>query len=38
VAHLSGKQLSIIAKTFLDYLLEQSKNITLTQTDLVAKL
>ena len=37
VAYLSGKQLSIIAKTFLDYLLEQSKNITLAQTNLVAK-
>lgn len=27
VAHLAGKQLSIVAKTFLDYLLEQSQTV-----------
>jgi DNA-binding transcriptional LysR family regulator len=30
VAYLAGKQLSVIAQTFLQYLLEESKNIPLT--------
>ena len=32
VAHLGGKQLSIIAQTFLEYLLEESKKIPISST------
>jgi DNA-binding transcriptional LysR family regulator len=33
VAHLAGKQLSIIAQTFLEYLLEESKKIPISSTN-----
>ena len=34
VAHLGGKQLSVIAQTFLDYLLEESRKITMPSSNL----
>ncbi len=36
VAHIEGKKLSIIAKTFLDYLLKESPKITLPSSSILA--
>lgn len=38
VAHLSGKKLSVIAETFLDYLLEESPKMTFPQSSILAQL
>ena len=38
VAHLAGKKLSVIAETFLDYLLEESPKITFPQSSILAQL
>ncbi|MGK7938400.1 MAG: LysR substrate-binding domain-containing protein [Xenococcaceae cyanobacterium] len=38
VSHLAGKQLSVIAQTFLDYLLSESKNIPLPSYRVAAKV
>lgn len=38
VSYLSGKQLSIIAQTFLDYLLAESKNIPLSSSPVAARI
>jgi DNA-binding transcriptional LysR family regulator len=37
VAYLGGKQLSIIAQTFLEYLLEESKKIPISSTHFTKK-
>jgi LysR family transcriptional regulator, low CO2-responsive transcriptional regulator len=36
VAYLAGKQLSVIAQTFLDYLLQESKNIAVPSHNMLA--
>lgn len=36
VAHLAGKQLSVIAQTFLDYLMQESQKIKVPSLDLLA--
>ena len=38
VAHLSGKKLSVIAETFLNYLLEESPKMTFPQSSILAQL
>lgn len=38
VAHLSGKKLSVIAETFLDYLLEESPKMTFPESSILARL
>jgi len=38
VAHLAGKKLSVIAETFLDYLLQESPKITFPQSSILAQL
>ena len=38
VSYLSGKQLSVIAQTFLDYLLAESKNIPLPSCRIAARI
>ena len=38
VAHLSGKKLSVIAETFLDYLLEESPKMTFPESSILAQL
>ena len=38
VSYLAGKQLSVIAQTFLDYLLAESKNIPLPSSRITAKI
>ena len=38
VSHLAGKKLSVIAETFLDYLLEESPKMTFPQSSILAKL
>jgi DNA-binding transcriptional LysR family regulator len=37
VAYLGGKQLSVIAQTFLEYLLEESKKIPISCTNSIKK-
>ena len=38
VAHLSGKKLSVIAETFLDYLLQESPKLTFPSSSILAQL
>ena len=38
VAHLAGKKLSVIAETFLDYLLEESPKIAFPKSSILAEL
>lgn len=38
VAHLSGKKLSVIAETFLDYLLEESPKMSFPESSILAQL
>lgn len=38
VAHLAGKKLSVIAETFLDYLLEESPKMSFPQSSILARL
>lgn len=38
VTYLSGKQLSVVAQTFLDYLLAESKNVSFPSFSLLAKV
>lgn len=38
VSHLSGKKLSVIAETFLDYLLEESPKMTFPHSSILAQL
>lgn len=38
VSYLSGKKLSVIAETFLDYLLEESPKMTFPQSSILAQL
>jgi LysR family transcriptional regulator, low CO2-responsive transcriptional regulator len=38
VAHLAGKKLSVIAETFLEYLLEESPKLTFPESSILAQL
>lgn len=38
VCHLAGKKLSVIAETFLDYLLEESPKISFPRSSILAQL
>jgi hypothetical protein len=38
VAYLAGKQLSVIAQTFLDYLLQESKKIPVPSLNLLVQV